>query len=78
MSLDDLQLLTVDEVAGLLLVHRNMVYKLVSDEKLMAVRNGRKIAFTRRQVADYIDAQSKPVARTSVQSATVTRRRRNV
>lgn len=55
--IDDLQLMDAEQVAGLLLVRKNMVYELVASGKLVGLRNGRKLAFTRAQVSAYIQGQ---------------------
>jgi excisionase family DNA binding protein len=47
---DDVKVLTVDEVAQLLRVHRNTVYDCVNDGTIPALRLGRRIVVPRERL----------------------------
>ena len=53
---DDLELMTVEEVCALLKVRKWFVYDDVSSGRLVGVKLGRALRFRRRDVAMYIEA----------------------
>jgi excisionase family DNA binding protein len=52
---DDLELMTVDEVCALLKVRKWFVYDAVSSGRLVGVKLGRALRFRRRDIARFID-----------------------
>ena len=54
-SLDDLDLMTVEEVCALLKVRKWFVYDAVNSGRLVAVKLGRSLRFRRRDIARFID-----------------------
>lgn len=54
-SVDDLDLMTVEEVCALLKVRKWFVYDAVSSGRLVAVKLGRSLRFRRRDIARFID-----------------------
>lgn len=54
-SVDDLDLMTVEQVCALLKVRKWFVYDAVSGGHLVAVKLGRSLRFRRRDVARFID-----------------------
>lgn len=65
--------LTADDVAAMLQVAKNSIYKLAQTGELASYRVGRKLRFTRRDVEAYIAAQSsgRPRAAASAAEATL-------
>jgi excisionase family DNA binding protein len=53
---DDLELMTVEEVCALLKVRKWFVYDAVSSGRLVGVRLGRALRFRRRDVALFIES----------------------
>lgn len=53
---DVVGMLTMDEVARLLSLHRDTVKKLALQGELGAVRIGRQYRFPRRRIQEFIDA----------------------
>ncbi len=53
--LDDLDLMTVEEVCALLKVRKWFVYDAVSSGRLVGVKLGRALRFRRRDVALFIE-----------------------
>ena len=53
---DDLELMTVEEVCALLKARKWFVYDAVSSGRLVGVKLGRALRFRRRDVAMYIEA----------------------
>lgn len=54
-SVDDLDLMTVEEVCALLKVRKWFVYDAVSSGRLVAVKLGRSLRFRRRDIARFIE-----------------------
>ena len=58
----DREVLTVEEVAQLLRVGRNLTYQLVRDGHIACVRIGRNIRITRAALDDFMGLHSHPAS----------------
>jgi excisionase family DNA binding protein len=53
--LEDIKIYTAEEAAGVLRVSLSEIYKLVKQGELVALRIGRRVAITHKDLIDFID-----------------------
>ena len=56
-NVDDLEVLTVAEVASLLRIGRNLAYEMIAEGRLPHVRIGHRIVVPRQQLMNWLEAE---------------------